>query len=399
MNKTVLTIAAALLCAAGANAAVNFTSSITRTADQDTLTFEKTPLTNDDGEIQYQTISTTHDQYAWLIGKSQTKTLRGQFAITATDLGGQFPKGSKLTRLSIDGYNNGGKCTTFNPTGLWIDAYDSVPEPDYLHGYSSWTTAAINKVSDSPSYSFSSSSTKDANVAVIDIPLISGQPYTYTGTDLLLTMLMEYTDNNAMNYCYKKAAAVREIATVLRDKDFAFSAKGIYKSEKAQSWSESGITLDSNTVPAFKLSYYTNDIRVKVRSADDHTMAAYLTLWDATTGEMLYSNVKATDYTFSNLDYTHSYTIKAYNDYSDAYYLENIDFGDEADAVNNDIEIVIKHRTLTGVDDAISNAAEVDSVKYVSMQGIESAEPFSGVQVVVTTYTDGTRTAMKKFIK
>lgn len=49
-----------MLCATGANATVNFTSAITRTAVQDTLKFEKTALTGDDGAAQYQEIYTSH---------------------------------------------------------------------------------------------------------------------------------------------------------------------------------------------------------------------------------------------------------------------------------------------------------------------------------------------------
>ena len=179
----------------------------------------------------------------------------------------------------------------------------------------------------------------------------------------------------------------------------AFSANGVYEDGSWQDYisNHSGINIDGNTIPAFKLSYFTNDIRVTVRSADGNTMAAYLTLWDKTTGEMLYNNVKASDYTFSNLDYTHEYTLKAYNRYSDAIFVEDIDFGD--DAINNDVEISLVNRAYTGVEDVIDNAAEVASVKYVNLQGVESAEPFSGVNVVVTTYTDGTSTAVKKLIK
>ena len=248
-------------------------------------------------------------------------------------------------------------------------------------------------------YTFSSSSTKDANVSVFNIPFVSSSPYTYAGNDLLLTMQMEYTGNNAMDYYYKKATANTKIATVYRDKNYAFSANGVYEDGSWQDYisNHSGINIDGNTIPAFKLSYFTNDIRVTVRSADGNTMAAYLTLWDKTTGEMLYNNVIASDYTFSNLDYTHEYTLKAYNRYSDAIFVEDIDFGD--DAINNDVEISLVNRAYTGVEDAIDNAAEVASVKYVNLQGVESAEPFSGVNVVVTTYTDGTSTAVKKLIK
>lgn len=381
-----------MLCAIGANATVNFTSAITRTAVQDTLKFEKTALTGDDGAAQYQEINTYH----YLVYKSTT--LRGQFAITANDLEGKLPKGAKLTGFSVDGYNNGGGCTTFSIMGLWIDAYDAIPELNYQYGYENWT-APTNKVSNNFEYTFSSKSTKDANVEVYKIPFISGKPYPYAGNDMLMTIQMDYStflNLQSMDYCYKKAAASTEIATVIRDKNYAFSPKGVYTDGSETSMAKP-INIDSNTIPAFKLSYFTNDIRVTVRSADGYTMAAYLTLWDKTTGEMLYNNVKATDYTFSNLDYTHEYTLKAYNRYSDAIYVEDIDFGD--DAINNDVEISLVNRAYTGVEDAIDNAAEVASVKYVNLQGVESAEPFSGVNVVVTTYTDGTSTAVKKLIK
>ena len=54
-------------------------------------------------------------------------------------------------------------------------------------------------------------------------------------------------------------------------------------------------------------------------------------------------------------------------------------------AINTDIP--------TGVDDI--NAKTVAGVKYVNTLGVESATPFSGVNIVVTTYTDGTVSAVK----
>ena len=47
----------------------------------------------------------------------------------------------------------------------------------------------------------------------------------------------------------------------------------------------------------------------------------------------------------------------------------------------------------TGVDDI--NAKTVAGVKYVNTLGVESATPFSGVNIVVTTYADGTVSAVK----
>lgn len=37
-------------------------------------------------------------------------------------------------------------------------------------------------------------------------------------------------------------------------------------------------------------------------------------------------------------------------------------------------------------------------IKYVNIAGMESSKPFDGVNIVVTTYTDGTK-AVKKVLK
>lgn len=50
--------------------------------------------------------------------------------------------------------------------------------------------------------------------------------------------------------------------------------------------------------------------------------------------------------------------------------------------------------TSTGVND-VTVAKEVSSVKYVNIAGMESAEPFDGVNVVITTYTDGSKATTK----
>ena len=49
---------------------------------------------------------------------------------------------------------------------------------------------------------------------------------------------------------------------------------------------------------------------------------------------------------------------------------------------------------ITSVVD-VEAAREVAGVKYYNMQGMESAQPFTGVNVVVTTYTDGSRATTK----
>ncbi|MBQ4366677.1 MAG: hypothetical protein II786_01160, partial [Muribaculaceae bacterium] len=49
----------------------------------------------------------------------------------------------------------------------------------------------------------------------------------------------------------------------------------------------------------------------------------------------------------------------------------------------------------TAITDLVTNDAQVTNVRYINMAGVESDKPFQGVNVVVTTYTDGTRTTAK----
>lgn len=67
---------------------------------------------------------------------------------------------------------------------------------------------------------------------------------------------------------------------------------------------------------------------------------------------------------------------------------------------NNDCEVAarsafnFKVTLSTGVDD-LTAAKTVSSVRYYNVSGQESAEPFQGVNIVVTNYTDGSHTTTK----
>ena len=51
-------------------------------------------------------------------------------------------------------------------------------------------------------------------------------------------------------------------------------------------------------------------------------------------------------------------------------------------------------KVATGVND-VNSAKEVKGVSYFNMMGVESPQPFDGVNIMVTTYTDGTQSATK----
>lgn len=52
------------------------------------------------------------------------------------------------------------------------------------------------------------------------------------------------------------------------------------------------------------------------------------------------------------------------------------------------------NKVATGVND-VNSAKEVKGVSYFNMMGVESAQPFDGVNIMVTTYTDGTSSTAK----
>lgn len=62
------------------------------------------------------------------------------------------------------------------------------------------------------------------------------------------------------------------------------------------------------------------------------------------------------------------------------------------------LEVKFDSRVVTGID-GVSNARQVQRVTYVNALGMQSDTPFSGVNVVVTTYSDGSVTKVKKVMK
>ena len=67
--------------------------------------------------------------------------------------------------------------------------------------------------------------------------------------------------------------------------------------------------------------------------------------------------------------------------------------GNVGDGGVDDFTFTIKVDPV-GVKDVNANKA-VAGVKYYNIAGVESDQPFDGVNVVVTTYTDGTKAASK----
>ena len=68
---------------------------------------------------------------------------------------------------------------------------------------------------------------------------------------------------------------------------------------------------------------------------------------------------------------------------------------EESKAPVEGVKIVVKQNNLTPTAVTDVNSKTVAGVKYVNIAGMESNVPFDGVNIVVTTYTDGTKAAAK----
>lgn len=193
------------------------------------------------------------------------------------------------------------------------------------------------------------------------------------------------------------------------------------------------------TLPAFQLTYYTNDIRGTVLDSNDNPIVENINASNVDTdlqpnGRPLIRLYDETDkkyikpdgvdvlnsmqgaevnedgsFCFSNLDHTHVYTLSAAS--STCGYHEkmiNFDTGsaqtkalDVDNAFKNDLVCDIRMLRDPDVPTAITNvatSARPVAVDYYNVAGVRSATPFKGVNIVVTQYSDGSRTT-KKVVK
>ena len=425
MKNFLLTIAVASCCVIGAQAQQTntFDEPIPRLVENQNpgeyadefnghllKSYKQDPKINSNGEIEYQHIQT---KYTFVLFSHTFHDFSNDFVVTANDFGGKLPNGAKVTRLGVDGYNNGGGITKFSSLDLYVWNLDAVKDLEYKKGYGTNWNEGLNAsdlyCNGAPKNGFNAESTKDNITEVISLPF--KKAFEYTGKDIQLKLHMQYTstddnDNNYMNFDFQKASAEKEIASVYRSGNYAFSTKGVYYSKYISvkdPFASGIINIEANTIPAFKLDYYTNDIHVKVQnrmalgSNEVVPTAAYITLTDKTDNKVIFDGTNekaATERWFENLDYTHTYTLKVENRFTAAKEVE-LNF----EGIENDIEVVFTSTGVTtGVEDA-NVAKAVAGVKYYNLAGVESTEPFTGVNIVKTTYTDGSQSVAKKVIK
>lgn len=150
------------------------------------------------------------------------------------------------------------------------------------------------------------------------------------------------------------------------------------------------LDLDENSLPAFQLDFYTNDIRGIVMADDAPAAGKQVVIYsidDEGNKTMVATVTTDADGAFEvlNLDHTANYCIEVVDETLEDNVLS---FGGD-DAIDNDLDVVINLSPVTAVEQ-VTTAKAVTSVAYYNLAGARSAQPFAGINLVETRYSDGT---------
>ena len=282
-------------------------------------------------------------------------------------------------------------------------------------------------------------------------------PYTYVGnSNILVSVNLQSVER--LGFQYTTIHSPIENATVFRGKGeygepdgnggfstialepTIVSATEYYNVPEGMQGREISFPILSNTLPAFGLKYFTNDIKGKVTLQDhgvktdkddaadelqpngrplvrllDRSTETYLVPDGATALNSKNSAEVNADgsFSFTGLNPEHTYQLSVssssygYLEYTTLNFMKGETAVKSADAAydqhyegkKNDIEveIILNKGTATAVAD-VAASKQVAGVDYYNMQGQRSNSAHEGVNVVVTRYTDGT-TRVAKVVK
>ncbi len=335
----------------------------------------------------------------------------------------EIPKGAKLNRLSLPGFKfaGAGNClvaTTYlkNTERKEMSmAYYDMEEPQ---GYDELNEIVLDPVNGFKKMNDSIECILPTNHdgLLLDIPF--AKPFIYEGQNLEVAQYLNVKDldrKKSVAFCFAKAKVECDTAAVYYCMMYDQSQPGPFNRIGQSFWGgrnwpaealDDNMThlgdivnffdLKTNEQPAAQFDFYTNDIRGIIKRDNAPFADKTVCLYNVSAGAgktMVGKQMTGVDgkFEFLNLDHTGKYVVEV-----DSYTLPETElaFGSGEDAIQNDLEVEIAINLPTGVND-VSMAKTVTAVKYYSVQGIEGNEPFAGVNVVVTTYSDGSKTTCK----
>ena len=397
MKKSLLSAFVMLMACCGvANAAIDVSSTNVAQPANDTLLFAL-PISPDCSQEIWTSYTYTDGSEARFM-KFQPEYLVSaeDFTHGDTNLGtATLPANAKVIALGLKGFDIGSDVTShgiYHEATAWCR---NIPKDklvlDYLDLFDGYLThlpqgelctdtVTYRGYSNRPGVinTFNPEATAENPDYIVDIPFGNpddpDMPFWYKGENIYLTMWLCNWSDVHMKYHYMAYDdAEAEYASLMRTGNLCFDN---YSQDLI--FSVFGISLmydlPKHRLPAFETPYYTNDIRVNVDG--------YPTIYQLRDAD---NNViePAEDGNYYSLDHTKTYYLKIGSSINHELMFEDI---------YKDIDILVQN--FTAVEELDANKT-VANVAYYNLAGQQSAQPVDGVNIVVTTYTDGSTTTAK----
>ena len=408
MKKTLLSAFALILAGFGmANATIHTTVVNVEQPANDTLLFALPVTIGCDQEIwtAYEHVNDAGESTWMRLMKYQP-----EYLVTALDFTrGDVTKGTptlpayaKVIGLALDGYDSGSQSTIhgiYHEVTAWCRNIprDEMEPAHYSITDNYWMNPPFGQLcTDTITHrgyelngvdhgavicTFDPEASATNPLPIVDIPFghpdDPRMPFTYEGENIYLTLWVCNWYDVQMKYHYMAYDnAEAQIASLMRTGRFCFNADSQYDVPDVLNGVSLPYELPDYRLPAFRTPYFTNDVRVSFTD-----MEGVVTLKDED------GNVytAAEDGNFYSLDHTKTYEVIVDNKWSCGTFA----FED----IYKDINLEIR-KDLTAVEDIELDKA-VANVAYFNLAGQKCAEPVNGVNIVVTTYTDGTTSTAK----
>ena len=406
MKKALLlTVAMFFACCGVANAQIQVTAVNVDQPAADTLLFAL-PVNPECSQEIWTTyeVPTTGKHYRPTMYQPEYLVTAQDFTKGDTDKGtATLPNNAKVIGLGLDGFYQA--CEDNDNCGQSVTAWcRNIPrdkmELDFLDLFDGYNThlpqgdlftdtVTYRGYNGKPGYTclIDVNSTRDNPCTIVEIPFGNPEdpnmPFWYQGENIYLTLWLINRYNGSwdggthIEYHYMAFDdAEVEYASLMRSGNICFNSETQDFVEYVPGWEgmELMYELPAHRLPAFRTPYYTNDVRV--------TLEGYNTIFELVDED---GNViaPAEDGNFYSLDHTKEYTVFAGGKERGSFTFDDI---------YKDVELLIQNSTAVEELDANKTVA---SVAYYNLAGQQSAQPMDGVNIVVTTYTDGSTTTAK----
>lgn len=226
-------------------------------------------------------------------------------------------------------------------------------------------------------------------------------PFWYTGENIYLTLwlinryLPSVDGGTHIEYQYMAYDdAEVDIASLMRSGNICFNTltQDMVSYVPAFQGIDLMYELPAHRLPAFRTPYYTNDARITCEGYDTE-----FELRDMDGNVLTPDEVSVTEEGYDYFVYralNHEGTYEIYTTMNGDKYRGSFNFHDDNDEADiyADVNVVIRNTTAV---EEVGAAKAVSSVVYYNVAGQKSTQAMEGMNIVVTTYNDGTTTTTK----